>query len=245
MHPLSFDWFYFGSIERLLGPFAVLIAGGFLIGFYWLNTSPDAFRRFLGWAVFAFFGFACLSAFKTGSGVGYFEDWSYLAVLTVFLHLIHQLPIALHWAAATCVCVCVHIASSSWLRYHAQGDFEPQYVLEHNLATFLKNEKNLRAGQYVYVCPMQVPYGGWYLRHLLLSQVVVPFDDLLLKSETMKTFEFTVFNDMINTGRIRFVVAQRGLPLQTAWQHPISGYRLVGNMGDYNIYESERFAQNR
>ena len=81
VHPLSFDWFYFGSIERLLGPFAVLIAGGFLIGFYWLNTSPDAFRRFLGWAVFAFFGFACLSAFKTGSGVGYFEDWSYLACL--------------------------------------------------------------------------------------------------------------------------------------------------------------------
>lgn len=245
VHPLSFDWFFFGSMERLIAPFAVLIAGGFVIGFCWIAHSPDRFRRFLGWAVYLFFAATTLSTFKTGSGVGYYQDWSYLALVAVSVSLFEKKQrVLLGWATGIALCGCLYIASSQWVRYQRQplAYYQADYVLQHQIAAHLREDLQLQPGQHVYVCQMQIPYGGWFLRHLLPANIVVPFDDLITKSTQMDTFDFSGFEQMIAAGDIRFVIGQKGLSPQTVLGQPITAYRLIRNMGDYNIYESERYA---
>src|SRR5690606_22072101 len=80
----SWPWFYDWTLQRLLLPFSPLLALNILLIVNTLrNKNKDTFELFLAITCIGFFLFSTMTAFKIGSGVGYFQDYIIASVLFI------------------------------------------------------------------------------------------------------------------------------------------------------------------
>jgi hypothetical protein len=119
--------------------------------------------------------------------------------------------------------------------------YEASYIKERELSEFLYKEKKLAEGEWVHIDTRGGLFSGYFLRHFLFRNVIMPFRDIVELGHANNTFDFSVTKDLIRYGKIRFVISDKGV-------HPegILNYRFENTLsyccsvGDFDIYQTNK-----
>lgn len=245
----SWPWFYDWTLQRLLLPFAPLLALNLLfVRRTFKESEKKPFHLFLSVASIGFFLFATLTAFKIGSGVGYFQDYLVISIILI-CHGIYQL--VLHkvenpfrtelrmFAGFYLAIVAAHCSISVFMTYTSNplNGFRYQYLEQKEIADFIKTDKKLDKNDLVYICGGD-NYHGYYLTHFLHKNVLMPFPDIIWLADKNETFRFDKFSDLVTNNQIRFVIAKKDTKPTTILGHEFNNIQLIKSTEDYDVYES-------
>lgn len=248
----SWPWFYDWTLQRLLLPFAPLLALNLLLftNISFKHSDRNPFHLFLSIASISFFLFATLTAFKIGSGVGYYQD--YLITTVIFIsHWIWQLHNQYTdnlfrrefrlFAGFYLAIVAIHCTVSVYMTYSSNPlqSYGFQYQEQKEIASYLHNDKKLNINDKVYICGGD-NYHGYYLTHFLHKNVLMPFPDIIWLAEKNETFDFHRFSEKVSKSEIRFVISKKDERPVSILGHDFPGIQLVKSTREYDIYESVR-----
>lgn len=241
----SWGWFYTWTLEKLLLQFSPLIACNFVISIYSLFISRSALLRFLSICSLLFFLFATATAFKIGAGVGYYQDYLIVAVVQSVLFFTDitqkdrfQTNFNKAVLALYLVLVSVHCTLFVFMSYNQSvGVYLNKYIEQRKVADYLKNERKLAENEWVYVSEAQ-DFQGYYIKHFLFRNVLVPFSDLVYLTAKNKTFDYTNFNNMVKGGKVKYVITTKGDVPQNILKYPFVNLHKIKSIESYDIYEN-------
>lgn len=239
-------WFYTWTLEKLLLQFAPLLALNFVITIFSIFNSESSFLRFLSISSLLFFVFATATAFKIGAGVGYYQDYLIVAVVQIVLFFtessqkshfqtsFHKLILALYL-----VFVCLHCTLFVYMSYSSQPAevYLSRYIEQRKVADYLSKERKLTDQDWVYVSEAQ-DFHGYYIKHFLFRNVLVPFSDLVYLTSQNKTFNYSGFKKMVMDKKVRYVIARKGDIPQNILGYKFQDLRKIKSIESYDIYEN-------
>jgi hypothetical protein len=244
---VSWDWFYYWTMERWVLQFAVLFVINFTISFYLLYKKTSLFYTFLSLASFLFFAFATATSFKIGAGVGYYQDYLIISVIQIAVFLtdknqtskfdskFSRIGLSLYL-----VFVYLHCTLFIYMTYRniPSHNYVGQYVEQRKVVDYLHNEKKLKNSEWVLVdCGDN--FRGYYIQHFLFNQSLIPFTDLVFLANENKTFQFSGFRDMVNKRQIKYVISDHGKKPGNILNYEFgNSIKLSSTIGTYDIYES-------
>lgn len=243
---ISWGWFYDWTLQRLLLPFAPLIALNLVGIIYSARNSEDRFLKFLSISSVTFFTFSTLIAFKIGSGVGYYQGYLVVSVTQTVIFFskkynresvesdLLKLATALYFGI-----VAVHCLLFVFMRYTAipLESFKSQYIEQYKVAQYLKIDLKLADDQHVYITESGGMDGN-YLKHFLFRNTVAPFADIVFLGNRNRTFDYKQFDRLIRENKIKYVITHNNQQPQTILGHAFSGARKIRTIDSYSIYQN-------
>lgn len=218
---ISFGWFYDWTLRNLLQSFGLYLAAGFALSLHWLSRPSEPIYRFLAIALVLYFFFDITISLKIGAGVGYFQDYILVCVLSIALYLnevskkyIGEPGFLRNTLLLYITLFCCHCSLYVLLNYQKEPmrGYEANYIKERALSEFLYKEKQLAAGEWVHLDVGGEHFSGYFLTHFLFRNVIMPFKDIVELGHANKTFDFSAVKGLIKNGKIRFVISNRGTP---------------------------------
>ena len=243
---ISWGWFYDWTLQRLLFPFAPLIALNLVSIIYSARNAEDRFLNFLSISSITFFTFSTIIAFKIGSGVGYYQGYLVVSVTQTIIFFSKKYnresieSDLLKLAAALYFCiVAVHCLLFVFMRYTAipLASFKSQYIEQHSVAQYLKVDLKLQADQHVYITEAGGMDGN-YLKHFLFKNTVAPFADIVFLGNKNRTFDYKQFDKLIRENKIKYVITQNNQLPHTILGHAFPGARKIQTIESYDIYQN-------
>ncbi len=243
----SFDWFYDWTLEKWVMQFTLIMILNIIISTYHFAKKPNAFYLFLAIASPLFFLFATLTSTKIGAGVGYYQDYIILVVVQIASFLTEKreqnklggefgrIGISMYL-----VFVYFYIALNVFMTYKKVfiHDQSVSYIEQRRVVDFLKEEKGLKKEDWVLTESQAAP--DYFIRHFLFNQTLMPFKDLVYLADKNRTFDFTMFRQMMDKGQIRFVITDhKSLPTNILNHSFGNTLQLSSTIGQYDIYESK------
>lgn len=244
---VSWGWFYDWTLERFLLQFAPLLVLNFSISFYTLANRKSSLYDFLAICSGLFFAFSTVTAFKVGAGVGYYQDYLIVSVIQIALFVTEKeykkwfSPVIFKGLCVTyLVIVCMHCTLFVYMSYSNQSRelYTSQYIKEREVAAYITQERGLREGEWVYVSESD-NFTGYFLRHFLFKNVLIPFPDIIYLADKNGLFDFSGFRKLVDDKHVRFVVVKKGVTPSNILNYDFGALRKVKAVHDYDIYEHE------
>lgn len=241
----SWGWFYDWTLQRFLLAFAPLLAISTAICVVSFQNKSHLFLKFLSVCSVLFFLFATATATKIGAGVGYYQDYLIVAVVQIVVFVYTQgwhLKIGDRLGMLVTViylgCAAVHCLLSVYMGYTQipLDNFRGQYSEQSDIAKFLKLEKGLRDGEWVYIAAAG-DFQGYYLNHFLYRNSLVPFTDIVYLADQNKTFDFKKLDNLIRNRRIKYVIGSRGKEPNTILGQRFPALQKIRTTNSYDIYQ--------
>ena len=243
----SLEWFYSWTMEKWVLQFAVIMVLNFTISLYHLFKRPTPFDVFLAIASFLFFLFATSTSLKIGAGVGYYQDYIVISVVQIATFLVSEagqrklggefgkIAVSLYL-----VFVFLHCSLYVFMYYRTalSQNFQGAYIEQREVVKYL-NDKGLKKQDWVLV-DGGPDFSGYFISHFLYDQNLIPFKDLVYLADKNKTFNFSEFKSMVNSGKIRFIITDHGRSPQNILNYSFANtLKLSSTVGPYDIYESK------
>lgn len=241
----SWGWFYDWTLQRFLLAFAPLLAINVVVCLVSFRNKGHLYLKFLSVCSLLFFVFATATATKIGAGVGYYQDYLIVAVVQIVVFIYTQgWHLKITDGLETLVtmiylgCAALHCLLSVYMGYTQipLDNFRSQYAEQSDIAKFLKQEKGLRDGEWVYIAAAG-NFQGYYLNHFLYRNSLVPFTDIVYLADQNKTFDFGKLDELIQNKKIKYVIGSKGKePVTILGQH-FPALRKIRTTPSYDIYQ--------
>jgi hypothetical protein len=239
-------WYGF-VMKPLVFPFAIIITGGFVIGFKWIVFQKGDFKAFLGWAVFILFIFDLVTGLKGGSNVSYFTDFLYIALLIIFIEIYtFELPsIAPQvFLSVFAMCTILHCCTSVTVGFNTTNIeyYHHLFSSDTRITEYIEKKQALKKDEYIYLGTLNTTYYLWYLRNFLFKNNIVAYEELNMLTAENKVFNFNRFDDLIKSGQLRFVIVEKGVSPTNLFKAPFerkgAEFKLKTSMEYVDIYEN-------
>ncbi|WP_090156072.1 ArnT family glycosyltransferase [Dyadobacter soli] len=245
----SWGWFYDWTLEHWLLQFAPLMVLNALVSSYTIYYRPHGFHLFLVIASVLFFLFATSTAFKIGAGVGYYQDYLIVAMIQLVLAFTQtndftnlKTGFVKSGVALFMMMAFLHCSLYMYMKYKSgiSRNFEALYTEERKVAAYLREQKNLKPTEYIYVCNSE-NFQGSYLSFFLFKNNLIPFPDLVYLADQNGTFNYDEFRRMVDEKEIRFVISPKGkAPANILSYNFGNTLKYSSTMGSYDIYEADK-----
>ncbi len=250
-------WGYYGfTYKQLIPHFAVLIGMSSVLALKGIFNQSDKSKVFLGIATLLFFIFSTANAFKYGAGVGYFHEFAYVSLLSVFCYFSEKVAKSYlhsdtHYFFVSIILLTLLYFTTTQLERLHLADFN-QYTSEYNQQNDVKKylEPRLKQGEYIAVL-----YGdnfrGMLLQQMLFKHNLAYQDDVIRELYLSKRINFDAFFDLDKRGGVKYVIAPVGQSYYyPAFNHHFDStyYRLETEIHGYKLYrftpQKKRVASN-
>ncbi len=232
------------TYKQLIPHFAVLIGISSVLALKGIFDQSDKSKVFLGIATLLFFIFSTANAFKYGEGVGYFPEFAYVSLLSVFCYFSEKvaksyLQSDTHYFFVSIILLTLLYFTTTQLERLHLADFN-QYTSEYNQQNDVKKylEPRLKQGEYIAVL-----YGdnfrGMLLQQMLFKHNLAYQDDVIRELYLSKRINFDAFFDLDKRGGIKYVVAPVGQSYYyPAFNHQFDSthYQLETEIHGYKLY---------
>lgn len=246
---VSWGWFYDWTLQHWLFQFAPLMVLNALVSAYTIYYRPTGFYLFLVIASVLFFLFATSTAFKIGAGVGYYQDYLIVAVIQLVLFFTMKSDFTglktgfvKSGTALFMIFMFLHCSLYVFMKYKSGTfrNFEALYIEDRKVAAYLREQKNLKPTEHVYVCPAE-NFQGLFLSLFLFKNNLIPFPDLVYLADQNGTFNYDEFRRMVDEKGIRYVISPKGkAPANILGYNFANTLKYSSTMGSYDIYEAEK-----
>ncbi|AQG81197.1 glycosyltransferase family 39 protein [Spirosoma montaniterrae] len=244
--PILPAWFYYYTFEPLLPVASELITVCFLIGFKWYFAGKNIQRHFLVFAGLLFFGFATGTAFKYGAAVGYYHEFAYAGILTVFWYFCEQFerrpyPLSYYLLPAMLAITMLFFSTYQVERYLTAnlGQYEQAYREQKQVSEYMVAQLG---EQDEVVTVLGDGFRGYMLQQLLFRHQLAYQDDVIHFLNKNKTLNYSRFFDMANRGGVKYIILPKPQPLYfTAFDYTFDQrqYTLQKVLNGYHIYQSK------
>lgn len=241
----SWGWFYDWTLQRFLLAFAPLLAINIAVCLVSFRNEGYLYLKFLSVSSLLFFLFATATATKIGAGVGYYQDYLIVAVVQIVVFIYAQgwhLKVADGLQTLVTLiylgCAALHCLLSVYMGYTQipLNNFRGQYAEQSDIAKFLKHEKGLRDGEWVYIAAAG-NFQGYYLNHFLYRNSLVPFTDIVFLADQNKTFDFGKLDELIRNRKIKYIIGSKGKEPVTILGQRFPALQKIRTTTSYDIYQ--------
>lgn len=242
---VSWGWFYDWTLEKLLFPFAPILAVNTAISINGLFYRRDQKIQLLSMCSIGFFIFAISTSLKIGAGVGYFEDYLIVSVVLTVVYFYERFDSIFLNKSVPVVILCFYLCIVSihcflfvFTKYSSNSlvAFKNKYVEQQKIAKYFIEDEKLKAGQWVYICGSS-NFNGYFLNHFLYNNNLIPFLDIVFLANKNSTFDFSAFDTIVKNSKIRFVICEKGTEPKTIFGGKFTHLKKVKSTENLEIYK--------
>ncbi|MBL7924989.1 MAG: hypothetical protein JNL88_12380 [Bacteroidia bacterium] len=232
---INVNWFTEVILKNFFLKFSYILAAGFMVAYLLFKDKRTTLHTFLGFGIAWYFVIATLTSFKAGSGPNYYLEFIALSIFGLALLLRQETYLngnsVLFALALSPFFLLAAANDKGWGDIGLMKKAKADYAHARQVAAYVLPE--LKTGEWI----LTDFHKESTLNLHLADRALFPCREVALYfTRPLGVFHFDAFGQLVQNGRIPFIIEKKNKPLQEFLDVSLNKYEADTTIGNYTVY---------